>query len=80
MIPRAAKTECAGVRDDALLVRVSAPPVEGAANDALIGFLSMALRVPRHAVQVVSGERARRKRITIAGVSAVQVRALIPIP
>jgi uncharacterized protein (TIGR00251 family) len=73
VIPRARKTECSGVRDNALLIRVAAPPVEGAANEALIAFFSAALRIPRHAVQVVSGERARRKRIAIAGVTAEHV-------
>jgi uncharacterized protein (TIGR00251 family) len=73
VIPRARKTACSGVRDGALLIRVAAPPVEGAANEALIAFFSTTLRVPRHAVQVVSGERARRKRIAIAGVTAERV-------
>jgi uncharacterized protein (TIGR00251 family) len=76
VIPRARKTECSGVRDQALLIRVAAPPVEGAANEALIAFFSATFRVPRHAVQVVSGEHARRKRIAIAGVSAEQIRGL----
>ena len=76
VIPRARKTECSGLRDEALVVRVAAPPVEGAANDALLAFFSKTFRVPRHAVQVVSGERARRKRIAIAGVSAEQIRGL----
>ena len=74
VIPRAAKTACSGVRDGALVVRVAAPPVEGAANDALIAFLSEALRVPRRAVQILSGERGRRKRVAIAGVTEDEVR------
>jgi uncharacterized protein (TIGR00251 family) len=69
VIPRARKTEISGERDGALVVRVNAPPVEGAANDALIAFFADALRVPRCAIQIVSGERGRRKRIAIAGVT-----------
>ena len=76
VIPRARKTRCSGVSDDALVVRVAAPPVEGAANDALIEFFSAALRVPRRAVQIVSGDRARQKRVAIAGVTPDQIRAL----
>ena len=79
VIPRAGKTTCSGVRDDALVVRVGAPPVDGAANDALIAFLSEALRVPRRAVQILSGERGRRKRVAIAGVTEAQVRALLTL-
>jgi uncharacterized protein (TIGR00251 family) len=77
VIPRARKTECAGFRDDLLVVRVAAPPVEGAANEALIEFFASALHVPRRAVRIVSGDHARRKRVSIDRVSYEQVRALI---
>ena len=76
VIPRAKKTELSGERDGALVVRVAAPPVEGAANEALIDFLARALGVPKRAVQIVSGERGRLKRIAIAGVTEAQIRAL----
>lgn len=76
VIPRARKTEISGERDGALVVRVAAPPVEGAANDALVEFLSAALRVPRRAIQILSGERGRQKRIAIAGVTIDAVRRL----
>jgi uncharacterized protein (TIGR00251 family) len=79
VIPRARKTEISGERDGALVVRVAAPPVDGAANDALIAFFSDALRVPRRAVQIVSGERGRLKRIAIAGVTEAHIRALIAV-
>jgi len=78
VIPRARKTECAGFRDAVLVVRVAAPPVEGAANDALIAFFSSALHVPRRAVRIVSGDRTRQKRVAIDGVSKEQIRALTP--
>ena len=76
VIPRARKTECAGFRDDALVIRVAAPPVEGAANDALIEFFCSALHVPRRAVNILSGDRGRRKRVAIDGVTLEQIRAL----
>ena len=79
VIPRARKTEIGGVRGTALLVRLSAPPVEGAANDALIAFLAERLSVARRDVRIVSGERGRQKRVSIAGVGAAHVlRALTP--
>jgi uncharacterized protein (TIGR00251 family) len=77
VIPRARKTEVAGEFDGALLVRLAAPPVEGAANDALIEFLSAALRLPRRDIRIVSGERSRRKRVAIAGMTPAQVRAIL---
>ena len=74
VIPRARKTEIAGRRADALLVRVAAPPVEGAANDALVELLADRLGVARRAIRIVSGERGRQKRIAIAGVTTAFVQ------
>jgi uncharacterized protein (TIGR00251 family) len=79
VIPRAKKTAIGGERDGALVVRVAAPPVDGAANDALIDFLSSTLRIPRRAITIVSGERGRQKRIAISGVTADAVRALLTL-
>ena len=79
VIPRAAQSGVAGTRDGALLVRLNAPPVEGAANDELIAVIAKAVGVPRRAVTIVSGERNRTKRIAIAGITieAAQ-RCLLP--
>ena len=77
VIPRSKKTTVDGERDGAILVRLAAPPVEGAANDALIRYFSEAFRIPRHAVRIVSGERGRRKRVALEGVAAHSVRKLI---
>lgn len=75
VIPRAGKTECAGVRGGSIVVRLAAPPVDGGANDALIEFLSDALHVPRRSVRIVSGQRGRKKRVAITGVTAGQARS-----
>jgi uncharacterized protein (TIGR00251 family) len=77
VIPRARKTEIAGTREDALVVRLAAPPVEGAANDALIEFLADRLHVARRAVRIVSGERGRQKRVAVSGVTAERVLSLL---
>ena len=78
VIPRARKTECAGFKDDVLVIRVAAPPVEGAANDALIEFLASTLHVPRRTVRILSGDHGRHKRISIDGVTSEHIRALAP--
>ena len=70
--PRARRSEARGVVDvgdgrRALSVRLAASPVEGAANDALIAFLADAAGVARSAVTIVSGEKARLKRVEISG-------------
>jgi len=69
VMPRATKAGIAGTRDGALLVRLNAPPVEGAANRELIGVLARALSVPRRSVTIVAGERSRHKRVAVAGIT-----------
>ena len=66
-------------RDGALVVRVAAPPVEGAANEALVDFFSSRLRVPRRAIRIVSGEHGRLKRIAIEGFTPTQLRDLLKV-
>lgn len=76
--PRASRNTVAGVHAGALKVMLSAPPVDGAANEALIELLADALGVPRRAVRIVSGITARTKLVEVDGVSADQVRRLAP--
>jgi uncharacterized protein (TIGR00251 family) len=77
VIPRAKKTELAGTRDGAVLVRLAAPPVEGAANAALVEFLAERLQLPRRAVRIVGGEKSRLKRIEIDGLTDEQILAAL---
>ena len=65
VIPRARKNEFGGERDGRLIVRLAAPPVEGAANAALIDFLARHFKVPASRVRILSGERSRNKRVEI---------------
>jgi uncharacterized protein (TIGR00251 family) len=80
VIPRAARSGLAGTRDGVLLVRLTAPPVEGAANAALIEVLAKALRVPKRALTIVGGERSRLKRVRVEGVTEEFVRAACQLP
>ena len=59
---------------------MSAPPVEGAANDELVELLARTLDLPRRALTVVSGERGRLKRIRIEGLTAPEARTRLGIP
>jgi uncharacterized protein len=77
VVPRAARAGLAGTREDALLVRLNAAPVDGAANSELIEVLSDALGVPRRAVSITVGERSRRKTLLIRGLSADEVASRI---
>jgi uncharacterized protein (TIGR00251 family) len=78
VIPRAGKSGIGGVRDNAILVRLNAPPVEGAANAELIEILADALGVSKRAVAIVSGERSRHKRVRIDGVTLAHAASRLP--
>jgi uncharacterized protein (TIGR00251 family) len=75
--PRASRSEIVGLHGAALKVRLQAPPVEGAANDALVALLAERLGVPRRAVRVVAGATSRSKTVEIEGTTEVAVRALL---
>ena len=68
--PRAGRTAIAGVRGDTLLVKLAAAPVDGAANDALIAFLSEVFELPRRNIAIVAGVRSRTKRVELVGASS----------
>ena len=71
--PRARKNAITGVLGDALKLALTAPPVEGRANEACIDFLAKSLNVPRSSVTIAAGESSRQKLIRVAGVQAAQV-------
>lgn len=75
VVPRAGRAGVAGTREGALLVRLHAAPVEGAANAELVETIAKALGVPKRAVSLVSGERGRLKRVRVEGVTAEYVSA-----
>jgi uncharacterized protein (TIGR00251 family) len=67
--PRASRSELAGRHGDAIKVRLTAPPVDGAANEALLQFLAVRLQVPRNALSLVSGGSGRSKVVAIEAIS-----------
>jgi len=73
VVPRASRNEIVGVHGDALKVRLTAPPVEGRANEALIAFLAQRLGVRKSQVEIVAGATSRRKVIRVIGVLAQEV-------
>ena len=73
--PGAKVTSIQGRHGDALKVRLAAPPVDGKANIELLRFLASALQVPRSAVQLVSGQTSRQKRVRIS--AALSCRAVL---
>jgi uncharacterized protein (TIGR00251 family) len=75
--PRASCDEFAGEYQSALKIRLTAPPVDDRANQALRKFLASRLNVPMAAVRIVAGEHSRTKRLEINGVSPATIRGLV---
>ena len=78
VIPRAKKTEFAGLMDDGTLkIHLAAPPVGGVANKALIDFLAQTLRISKNQIDILAGETSERKLLSLVGISANEVDAMI---
>ena len=78
--PGARKNSVTGVHAEALKIALTAPPVDGKANEALIEFLAGTLRLPRARIAIVAGVTSRTKTIRITGRSAAEVAAaLLPV-
>jgi hypothetical protein len=71
--PRASRTQIVGVEGGALKIKLTAPPVEGAANAALIEFVAEWLAVRRSAVSIVSGDKTRNKLVRVSGLTREQL-------
>ncbi len=75
--PRAHRNSIEGIHAGRLKVRLTAPPVEGAANAALIGFLADVLRVPKRDITIVRGLRGREKVVEVEGLTPEEVKERI---
>ncbi|MBL8264756.1 DUF167 domain-containing protein [Steroidobacter sp.] len=75
--PRASKTAVAGMHDGCVKIRLAAPPVDGAANAALVEFVAAQLGIAKSKVRVASGLSSRRKVVEVEGVSTEQLSAVL---
>lgn len=78
--PRASRSRIRGVADGAVRLAVAAPPVDGAANKAVVQFLSKQLRVRKRDITLIAGERSRNKTVLIRGLTADQVAERLGLP
>ena len=74
LVPRSSRNQMAGKDGDTYRIKITAPPVEGKANRALIDYISVILEVPKGSVQIVSGESSRMKTLRIDGRSLEEIR------
>ena len=77
VVPRSSRSEIVGEIEGAVKVRLSSPPVDGAANAELIRLISKKLGVARSAVSIVSGETSKTKRLRVTGVSAQKLQEVL---
>lgn len=75
VVPRASREELAGVQDGALRIRLTAPPVEGAANRALVDFVARLLDLPKRDVDILAGHGSRRKVVAVRSLAPEEVAA-----
>lgn len=73
VMPRASRAGVAGLLGDAVRIRLSAPPLENRANEALVRFLSASLDVPRPSVTIIAGQRGRRKVVRVTGMPRKEI-------
>ena len=78
--PGAKQTQCAGLHDGKPKIQLKAPPVDGAANKALIGFLSDVFGVPKSAISIELGASGRTKRVEVAGVDDAELSRRLLAP
>ena len=79
VMPRSSRDEIVGVHGDALKVKLTAPPVEGAANLALIEFLAKHLGVRKSAVSILGGDRSRNKIVRVDGIARERIAKALEI-
>jgi len=80
VLPRSSRNEIVGMEAEVLKVKLTAPPVEGKANQALRSFLAKRLGLGKGRVEIVSGERSRLKSVSILGLSEKETLALLKNP
>ena len=77
VVPRASRSGIAGIQDDALKLRITAPPVEGKANEECIRLLAETLGVKKGQVTIIAGHASRTKTVAVEGLKTDQVASLI---
>jgi len=78
VLPRSSRCEVVGVQDNALKVKITAPPVEGKANAECVRFLSDVLGVRKNRITIKAGQKSKNKTVSIAGITKEEVLSAIP--
>jgi len=79
IVVRAPRSEFVGEQSGTLRVRIAAPPIEGAANQELIKLLAKSFKLPKNAVQIISGSTSKNKIVRIQGADATRLQQLVSL-
>lgn len=74
VVPRAARTELAGIEQGTLKIRISAPPIGGRANGEVVSFLAKVIGISPSQIAIASGEKSRNKRVEIRNITALELQ------
>ena len=75
--PRARRKAIVGEFGEALKIALTAPPIDGRANEACVEFLAEVLKLPRSSVTIISGQGSRNKVVRVTGCTAAHVRGML---
>jgi uncharacterized protein (TIGR00251 family) len=78
VLPRSSKCELAGIHGDALKIKITAPPVEGKANEECIRFLADLFNVKKTDVAIAAGHKSKNKRVTVTGRTINDIQRVVP--
>lgn len=79
VLPRSSRNEVAGISEGVVKIKLTAPPVEGAANGALVEFLSGKLKISKSKISIVRGQSSRSKTVAISGIDAAGLNKLVTL-
>jgi len=79
VLPRAKRAEIVGLHNGALKIKIAAPPVDDAANRAIVEFFAVLLGISRSKIAIISGNRSREKTLLIQGISPAAITSRIPV-
>jgi uncharacterized protein (TIGR00251 family) len=80
LLPRSSKNQIVGMEGDTIKIRVTPPPVDGKANEALIELLAKRLRVSKSNIKIISGRRSKLKTVQVVGLSQDEIALLLESP
>ncbi|TSA52349.1 MAG: YggU family protein [Planctomycetaceae bacterium] len=78
VVPRSSRCELVEIQEDALKIKITAPPVEGKANEECVKFIANKLGIRKSRVDIIAGHKSKRKTIAISGLKSKDIESIIP--